>query len=112
MISTLDLWIFIIALIILAAFFTWSALSNHKRRLLHSLFLVLAIAYASWLIPLIVLYFVDSTNSQIAFILDCLMQPGGALCAPIYLCIAIVFVKNSEKTIKWLNVFFVIPILF
>ena len=111
MVSTLSLWIFIVALVLLAAFFTWSSLSSHKGNLLHRLFLLLAIAYASWLIPLVILYFVDSANSNAAFILDCLMQPGGALCAPVYMCIAVIFVKESEKLNKWLTAMFIIPTL-
>ncbi|MBQ6789062.1 MAG: PAS domain S-box protein [Clostridia bacterium] len=111
MISTLSLWIFIIALFSLGVFFVWSKRSNHKRGVLHRLFLALALAYGSWLIPLIAMYFVDVTDTHVTFVLDCLMQPGGALCAPIYLCIAIVFVTGEEKMTRLMYCTFVIPII-
>ena len=111
MISTLSLWIFIIALFSLGVFFVWSKRSNHKRGVLHRLFLALALAYGSWLIPLIAMYFVDVTDTHVTFVLDCLMQPGGALCAPIYLCIAIVFVTGEEKMTRLMYGAFVIPII-
>lgn len=111
MVSTFSLWVFIIALMLLIAFFTWSALSTHKRKLLHRLFLMLAIAYASWLIPLVILYFVDGSNNNLSFIIDCMMQPAGALCSPIYLCIAVVFVNDYEKTPRWLKGIFIIPLI-
>ena len=111
MISTLSLWIFIIALFSLVVFSIWSLRSNHKRGLLHRLFLVLAVAYASWIIPLIAMYFVDVTDTRITFVLDCMMQPGGALCAPIYLCIAVVFVTGEEKVTRLMYGSFIIPII-
>lgn len=72
---------------------------------------MLAIAYATWLVPLIAMYFVDAGNASVTFILDCLMQPGGALCSPLYLCIALVFVTGAEKMPKWMRLVFIIPVL-
>ena len=111
MISTAALWIFLFALATLTGFFVWSAKTKHKRGLLHNLFLLLAIAYASWLVPLIAMYFVDARNVQVNFVLDCLMQPGGALCSPLYLCIAVVFVTGEEKLPKWMRWVFLVPVL-
>ena len=111
MISTASLWIFIFALATLIGFFVWSAKLKHKRDLLHKLFLLLAIAYASWIVPLIAMYFVDTNNAQITFVLDCMMQPGGALCSPLYLCIAVVFVTGAEKMPKWMSLMFIVPVL-
>ena len=111
MISTASLWIFIFALATLTGFFIWSSKPKHKRGLLHRLFLMLAIAYASWLVPLVAMYFVDAGNASVTFILDCLMQPGGALCSPLYLCIALVFVTGAEKMPKWMWLVFMIPVL-
>ena len=111
MISTASLWIFIFALATLTGFFIWSSKPKHKRGLLHRLFLMLAIAYATWLVPLIAMYFVDAGNASVTFILDCLMQPGGALCSPLYLCIALVFVTGAEKMPKWMRLVFIIPVL-
>ena len=111
MISTPSLWIFLFALLALGIFFFWSVRSKHKRGLLHRLFLGLSIAYASWLIPLVIMYFVDITNTRVTFLIDCLMQPGGALCSPIYLCISAVFVIGEEKFFRPLYLVFIVPII-
>ena len=111
MISTPSLWIFLFALLALGIFFFWSVRSKHKRGLLHRLFLGLSIAYASWLIPLVIMYFVDITNTRVTFLIDCLMQPGGALCSPIYFCISVVFVIGEEKFFRPLNLAFIVPVI-
>ena len=111
MVSNLSVCIFLIALITLVGFFVWSRRTHKKRELLHSLFVCLSIAYSSWIIPLIIMRFVDVNNLELMFFLDCLMQPGGALCAPIYLCIAISFVEGYEKMRKWMKWLFLLPFL-
>jgi len=67
-------------------------------------------AYMLWIIPLIIMRFVPTDNQQLMFVLDCLMQPGGALCAPIYLCIAITFVRAKEYVSKRLKMLFILPL--
>ena len=111
MISDLSVIIFLIALIVLLMFFIWSTRTQKKRQLLNRLFLALAAAYASWIVPLIIMRFVPADNKQMLYILDCCMQPGGALCAPLYMCIAITFVTGIEKLKKWMNVIFIFPII-
>ena len=111
MVSNLSVCIFLIALITLVVFFVWSRRTHKKRELLNSLFAFLSIAYSSWVIPLIIMRFVDVNNIELMFFLDCLMQPGGALCAPIYLCIAISFVEGYEKMRKWMKWLFLLPFL-
>ena len=111
MVSNLSVCIFLIALITLIVFFVWSRRTHKKRELLNSLFAFLSIAYSSWVIPLIIMRFVDVNNIELMFFLDCLMQPGGALCAPIYLCIAISFVEGYEKMRKWMKWLFLLPFL-
>ena len=93
MISDFSVGIFLIALAAIIMFFVWSRKAQKKRQLLHSLFLGLAVAYVSWIIPLIIMRFVPTDNQSLMYLLDCIMQPGGALCSPIYLCIAIAFVS-------------------
>ena len=70
---------------------------------------MLAVAYASWIIPLIVMHFVSMENQQLLYILDCAMQPGGALCAPLYLAIALTFISGQEKLPRWLKMSFFFP---
>lgn len=111
MVSDLSVGIFFCALLAIFIFFIWSRRTQKKRQLLHRLFLMLALAYSSWVIPLIVMRFVDVQNTDIMFFLDCIMQPGGALCAPIYLCIAITFVEGYERMRNWMKILFIFPLL-
>ncbi|MBQ2716845.1 MAG: PAS domain S-box protein [Clostridia bacterium] len=110
MISDLSVGIFLIALVAIIVFFIWSKRAQKKRQLLNNLFLWLAAAYTSWIVPLIIMRFVPTDAYEFLYLLDCVMQPGGALCAPIYLAIAITFVSGNEKVPRWLNVLFVLPI--
>ena len=109
MVSEISVIIFIVALIILSAFFIWSKFTRKKRQLLNNLYLMLAVAYASWIIPLIIMHFVSMENQQLLYILDCAMQPGGALCAPLYLAIALTFISGQEKLPRWLKMSFFFP---
>ena len=109
MVSEISVIIFIVALIILSAFFIWSKFTRKKRQLLNNLYLMLAVAYASWIIPLIVMHFVSMENQQLLYILDCAMQPGGAFCAPLYLAIALTFISGQEKLPRWLKMSFFFP---
>ncbi len=109
MVSDLSVVIFISAIFILLVFFIWSKKAQKERQLLNKLFLGLAAAYCSWIIPLIVMRYVPAQNTQTMYVLDCLMQPGGALCAPLYMCIAVTFVSGIERLKKWMKMIFILP---
>ncbi len=111
MISNTALAIFIVILASIALFWTWSIRTRKKRELLHRLFLLFSLAYGSWIVPLVIMRFADGSNQNLMFILDCMMQPGGALCSPLYLCIAVSFVKSNQKLYRWMQLLFVIPAL-
>ena len=111
MISNTSVAVFLIALFILLVFFLWSMTVQKKRRWLHKLYLMLATAYASWILQLIVMRFIPEDNRLAFYVLDCLMQPGGALCAPLYLCIAVTFVTGRETPPCWFRLLFVVPVL-
>ena len=111
MVSTFSVIIFSCALVALGIFFVWSVRSNKKRALLSELFKFFAIAYASWLVPLIIMRFADINNRELMFVLDCLMQPGGALSSPLYLCIAITFVEGYKKMQRWMKLLFIVPVM-
>lgn len=111
MISNTSVAVFLIALFLLLVFFLWSMTVQKKRRWLHKLYLMLATAYASWILQLIIMRFIPEDNRLAFYILDCLMQPGGALCAPLYLCIAVTFVTGRETPPRWFRLLFVVPIL-
>ena len=111
MVSNFALIVFIVALLGIAAFSVWSIKRNWQTSLMHRLFLFFAAAIASWIIPVILIWFFKGANNDVMFLLDCLMQPGGALCAPLYLCIAVTFIKGYDKMRPWMKALFIIPIL-
>ena len=111
LISNLSVIVFITTLVGIAGFFIWSSRSSKKRELLNRLLLWLALAYSSWVIPLLIMRVCDADNLKHMFILDCMMQPGGALCAPIYLCIAVSFAEGYDKLKRWMKWLFVLPVI-
>ena len=111
MISPLIKWVFSIALVIIVCFCLWSIKNRKKRTLLHMLYLFLAIAYGTWIIPLLLMGVVDQSNYDIMFLLDCATQPGGSISSPLYLCIAVSFVEGYETMRKWMKYLFIIPIV-
>jgi len=111
MVSNVSMAIFLCTLLAIALFTVWSVRIKRKRNLLHKLYLFLGLAFAGWVLPLIGLKFANPENTEWIYFLDCLMQPGGALCSPLYLCIAVTFVKGYERMQKWMKVLFVLPIL-
>ena len=111
MVSNLAFFIFSCALLLNISFSTWWRHSKKDKTLLNRLFLLLTLCLSSWIIPVMCLRFVDSSNTSLMFLLDSLMQPGGALCAPLYLCIAISFTQGYEKMQKWMLALFVLPLI-
>ena len=111
MIPPLYMWIFSIALFAILIFFIWSLRNRKRRSLLRSLYIWLAIAYTTWVIPILLMGFADQSNREYMFILDCMTQPGGSFSAPLYLCIAVSFVEGYEKLRKWMKLLFIIPFL-
>lgn len=111
MVSNLSLVIFACALVIIAIFSVWSVKKQRQRNLLHKLYLLLALSLTSWIIPVVLLRFVDVENTELMFFLDCLMQPGGALSTPLYFCIAVVFLEGHEKMRGWMKALFILPII-
>lgn len=109
MISDWAIFIFSISIIVIMAFFVWSIKQQKKRQLLHKLLLLLALAYISWIIPLMIMRIVPNDNKVWMFILDCATQPGGSFCPPLYLCISFVFVTGNEKLARWHNLLFILP---
>ena len=82
-----------------------------QKKLLHKLFMWYGWAIVSWIIPVMLIGLLDSSNTALMFFLDCVMQPGGALCAPLYLCIAASFVNGYEKMPKWMAYIFIVPVI-
>ena len=101
-----------IATIVAIVIFTMRLVGGElQKKLLHKLFMWYGWAIVSWIIPVMLIGLLDSSNTSVMFFLDCLMQPGGALCAPLYLCIAASFVNGYEKMPKWMAYIFIIPVI-
>ena len=111
MISNLSLAIFACALLIILIFMGWSLKNERRRPLLHKLYLALMLAYVSWVIPLMCMRLVAPSNTGMMFFLDCMTAPGGSLCSPIYLCIAVAFVEGYERMQKWMKWMFLLPFI-
>ena len=111
MVSNLSLVIFGCTLLGIVLFSMWSIRTERKRLFLHKLYMGLGFAYASWVIPVICMRFVDLGDTNRMFLLDCLTQPGGTLCAPLYLCIAVTFVQGYDRMQKWMWLLFIMPVL-
>ena len=111
MISNLSLGIFGCTLLGILIFFIWSFRAERKRYLLYKLYWCWGLSYASWVIPLICMRFVDAGNTELMFVLDWLTQPGGTLCAALYLCIAVTFVEGYERMQKWMWFLFILPVV-
>ena len=111
MVSNLSIGIFVCSSLVIVMFTIWSIRTERKRYLLHKLYLFLGMAYVAWVIPVIGMRFVDPGNLDAMFILDCLTQPGGTICAPLYLCIAVTFVEGFERMQKWMWALFILPVV-
>lgn len=111
MVSNLALVIFACALVIITAFSIWSMRGERRKNLLHRLYLLVSVSLASWIIVVMCIRLADQDNEKVMFVLDCLMQPGGALCSPLYLCIAVTFVEGYEKMRTWMKALFIMPVI-
>lgn len=111
MVSNLALVIFACALVIITAFSIWSMRGERRKNLLHKLYLLVSVSLASWIIVVMCMRLVDQDNEKVMFVLDCLMQPGGALCSPLYLCIAVTFVEGYERMRTWMKALFIMPVI-
>ena len=111
MVSNFAMIVFTIALVIIAVFSVWSIRRNWQKNLLHRLFLYFEWAVAGWIIPVMLIRLLENAGTETMFILDCLMQPGGALCAPLYFCIALTFVNGYDRMQKWMKYLFIIPVI-
>ena len=111
MVSNLAMFIFTCALLLNVAFSVWWYRSKKETTFLNKLFLLLAFSLSTWIVPVMCMYFVNPENTSMMYFLDCLMQPGGALCSPLYLCIATSFTQRYEEPQKWMPALFIVPLI-
>ena len=83
MVSNVAMLIFSCALLLNLFFLVRWVRNKKEKTLLNRLFQLLTVSLSSWIIPVMCIRFVDQGNRSLMYLLDCLMQPGGALCAPL-----------------------------
>ena len=110
MISDLFAVIAVALLICLVIFIIWSIKTQHLR-LIHKLYIALALSYGVWISALLVMKFVDPTNTLLLFQLDAVTNSTGSITPTLYLCISLAFLKNWEKMPRKGWLLFVIPAL-
>ena len=109
MVSNIAMFVFASAIILNISYAIWWRRQKREMAFLNRLFMLLTVCLSTWIIPAMCMYFVTPANTSLMYLLDCLMQPGGALCAPLYLCIAISFTQRYEKLQKWMLLLFIFP---
>lgn len=110
MISNLFAVVAVVALIFISIFMVWSLKTQHLK-LLHKLYMALAICYAVWVLALLIMKFVDANNSSVLFCLDAVTNSTGPLMPALYLCIALAFLGDWEKMPARAWGLFVVPLL-
>ena len=110
MISDLFAVIAVALLICLVIFIIWSVKTQHLR-LIHKLYIALALSYGVWVAALLVMKFVDPANTLLLFQLDAVTNSTGSITPTLYLCISLAFLKNWEKMPRKGWLLFVIPAL-
>lgn len=97
-------------LLCIAVFVFWSVKTQHMR-LIHKLYIALALSYACWILALIIMKFVDADNTSLLFILDAVTNSAGSVTPTLYLCISLAFLNNWEAIPRKVWLLFVIPLL-
>ena len=111
MVSDFAMTVFVASLIVIVMFTMRMIGGELQKKLLHKLFMWYGWAIVCWIVPVMLIGLFDGANTTVMFFLDCLMQPGGALCAPLYLCIAVSFVNGYEKMPGWMKYVFIVPVV-
>jgi len=88
-----------VALVLITAFLFWIR-KTQEIRLLHKLYTLLALSYVVWILALVVMRYVDGTNTDALFALDALTNTTGSLTPTLYLCISLAFLNDWEKLPK------------
>lgn len=96
------------ALFLIILFVAWCTQAE-KLHFLHRLYLVLALCYAEWVIPLIIMQFAGEANQSLLFVLDCFTSIGGLAACVLYLMIAVAFVKGLSSMPRWFWSLLIVP---
>ncbi len=108
MISDLSIGIFVTELFILAGFAVWFVRVENKG-ILHHLYLSMLMAYAVWIIPLILIHMCGGEHPTAQWVFDSITSIGAYTIPAIFLCISIAFVRHEQHFKKWMALFFAVP---
>ena len=100
----------VVILVCLVVFIRWSIKTQHLR-LIHKLYIALALSYGIWVLALLLMKFVDPSNINALFVLDAFTNSSGSITPTLYLCISLAFLKNWEKMPEKAWLLFIIPAL-
>ncbi len=110
MISDFFAVIAVAALVCITIFVVWSIKTQHLR-LIHKLYIALAVSYAIWVLALLIMKFVDPANTPVLFFLDAVTNSTGSTTPTLYLCISLAFLNNWDTMPRKAWLLFIIPVL-
>jgi two-component system sensor histidine kinase HupT/HoxJ len=110
MISDLAVLVFCIELAAIGIFIFWS-IQRKSFKLLHRMYLGMAVAYAIWILALLGMRIAGPGRGKVLFVLDAVTNGAGAFMPAICLGIALVFTCGWEKLPKKGYLLFVMPVI-
>ena len=111
MISDLSAAIFVGALVAILVFIVWNIRTPRKLQLINKLYLAIAVLYAVWVLALLLIRFTRPEQRGLLFIWDAITNSVGTFLPPLYLCIALSFVKGGGQLPRWHRYLFIIPVI-
>ena len=85
----------VVALLCIVVFIIWSVRTQHLR-LIHKLFIGLAVSYGIWVLALLIMKFVPPGDTPVLFLLESVTNITGTATPTFYLCISLAFLNNWE----------------
>lgn len=110
MISDSAVTLFLIAIVMLAAFIVWS-IRTGRTRLIHRLYLTVCVLCMIWMLALIALKFTPADNAFMIYFWDATVYIGCGTAPVLPLLVSLTFVKGLEKFPKKYWLFFIIPVI-
>ena len=110
-ISDLSAIVFIMALMAIGVFVCWSMKNRQRVKLIHKLYLLIAVLYGIWVIALLGIRLTHPENMTLLFIWDAITNSVGSFIPVLCLCIAIVFIKGYEQMPRWGRFLFIVPVI-
>lgn len=108
MISNLFFVLGLIALICIVGFIVWN-IKTQRLKLLNKLYIALASCYGIWILALLIMKFVEGTDTPTLFVLDAVTNTTGPFTPALYLCISLAFLYDWDKMPRKAWLLFVLP---